>query len=92
MPKYQLGHGTLTIDNLVDITRNHATVFLAEKGRDKVRKARELVEKWVNENRAVYGVTTGFGALSDVSIPIKDARRLQVKPVDEPRGRGRKTI
>ena len=40
-------------------------------------KARELVEKWVREGRAVYGVTTGFGALCEVAIPADQTRALQ---------------
>jgi histidine ammonia-lyase len=35
------------------------------------------VDRWVREERRIYGVTTGFGALSDVAISGKDTRRLQ---------------
>ena len=31
----------------------------------------------MREERRIYGVTTGFGALSDVAISGKDTRRLQ---------------
>jgi histidine ammonia-lyase len=36
-----------------------------------------LVDKWVREARTIYGVTTGFGALSDVAISPDDTRQLQ---------------
>jgi histidine ammonia-lyase len=42
-----------------------------------LRDTRRLIEKWVEEERTIYGVTTGFGALSDVVISKKDTRRLQ---------------
>jgi histidine ammonia-lyase len=42
-----------------------------------LRATRRLIEKWVEEERTIYGVTTGFGALSDVVISKKDTRRLQ---------------
>ncbi|MDX2439974.1 MAG: histidine ammonia-lyase, partial [Desulfobacterales bacterium] len=40
-------------------------------------KTRKLIEKLVKEEKAIYGVTTGFGALSDVTIPKKDSGQLQ---------------
>jgi histidine ammonia-lyase len=36
-----------------------------------------LIEQWVKEEKSIYGVTTGFGALSDVAISKKDTRQLQ---------------
>jgi histidine ammonia-lyase len=43
----------------------------------RIEAGRALVDRWVTEGRRVYGVTTGFGALSDVAIPPADTRRLQ---------------
>jgi histidine ammonia-lyase len=43
----------------------------------RIAKARALVDRWVADGEIIYGVTTGFGALSDVTISAKDARRLQ---------------
>ena len=45
--------------------------------RERIVKSRSLVERWLREGRVIYGVTTGFGALSDVLIPLEDARLLQ---------------
>ena len=33
--------------------------------------------RWIKEEKSIYGVTTGFGALSDVAISRKDTSRLQ---------------
>jgi histidine ammonia-lyase len=35
------------------------------------------VERWVDDEKTIYGITTGFGALSDVVISKKDTRLLQ---------------
>ena len=72
-----LGAGPLTIENLVAVARGGARVEVAEAARQRMREARLLVDRWVREGRAVYGVTTGFGALCDVAIPREQTRALQ---------------
>jgi histidine ammonia-lyase len=67
---------TLIIDgnlNLADIERiaraDDAKVTMSDAARTRVNAAREVVERAVRENRVVYGITTGFGALAEVIIP-----------------------
>ncbi len=67
----------MSLDDLVAIARHGATVALSDSATVRIQAARTLIEKWVAEDRPVYGVTTGFGALSDVTISRKDARKLQ---------------
>ena len=38
-----------------------------------------MVDRWVKEGVRIYGVTTGFGALSDVTISLEDTKKLQRK-------------
>ncbi|HTO22371.1 MAG TPA: aromatic amino acid lyase, partial [Spirochaetia bacterium] len=71
-----LGAGPLTIENLVAVARGGARVQVAEAARQRMREARLLVDRWVREGKAVYGVTTGFGALCDVAIPREQTRAL----------------
>ena len=47
----------------------------------RVDEARSVVEQIVAQNRTVYGVNTGFGKLSDVSIDPADLRQLQLNLV-----------
>jgi histidine ammonia-lyase len=54
------------------------TVVLDDGARSRIRAARAVVEQVVREGRVVYGITTGFGALSDVVIPTHRIRELQV--------------
>lgn len=77
MKAITIGETALTMETLVEVSREKLPVRLSEKAVARAVRARALVEKWVMEGRAVYGVTTGFGALSDVTIPREDARTLQ---------------
>ena len=67
------------LEELVDIARNGYDIAIAASSKDRIKKARTLVETWVNNGERIYGVTTGFGALSDVTISLSDTRRLQKK-------------
>jgi len=68
---------TLTIENVVAVARHNAKVEIPKKVRDKVKKCRSFLERLVKEKRVVYGVTTGFGALGNITIPLRDMRELQ---------------
>jgi histidine ammonia-lyase len=72
-----LGDGPLSVESLVAIARQGARAEIAPAARTRVAKSRALVERWVREGRAVYGVTTGFGALCEVVIPEDQTRTLQ---------------
>jgi len=67
----------LTIEDLAAAAREGATLRLGPAAERRIADGRALVEQWVAEERRIYGVTTGFGALSDVAISKKDTRRLQ---------------
>ncbi|MBW1695360.1 MAG: histidine ammonia-lyase [Deltaproteobacteria bacterium] len=67
----------LTIEDLVAIAREGAGVRLSKRAEKNITDCRRTIEKWVKEGKIIYGVTTGFGALSDVIICEKDTRRLQ---------------
>lgn len=53
-------------------------IRLSATARPRVEAARAVIEHAVAEERAVYGVTTGFGLLSDVHIPRERIQQLQV--------------
>lgn len=77
MKTIQLGEGRLTIDELIAVARNKALVSLSEEAEIAMGKSRQVVEKCVAENRVVYGLTTGFGKFSDVTISEQDTLSLQ---------------
>jgi histidine ammonia-lyase len=43
----------------------------------RVKKSREILEKMVEKGQIIYGVNTGFGALSNVKIRPQEIRQLQ---------------
>lgn len=67
----------LTLNDLVSISRHGTPLEISGASISKIQKARALVETWVKDKERIYGVTTGFGALSDVSISGEDTKTLQ---------------
>jgi histidine ammonia-lyase len=53
-------------------------VELAEEARRRARASREVIDRALDSNSPIYGVTTGFGKLSDIRIPHDEIRQLQV--------------
>lgn len=70
-----------TLVELERIARGAQPPALDDDDRGRVAAAREVVDAAVADERAVYGVTTGFGQLADVRIPAADAAALQVNLV-----------
>ncbi|WP_210471183.1 histidine ammonia-lyase [Sporosarcina sp. 6E9] len=69
---------TLNLEQLKAILYQASVVSLDEKALERVHKSRLAVEKIVREDRTVYGINTGFGKFSDVSIDEKDTKALQL--------------
>jgi histidine ammonia-lyase len=69
---------TLTIENIVKVARENAKVVIPEKVKKRIRKSREVLENLIKKGQVIYGVNTGFGALSNVTIPSQFLKQLQV--------------
>ena len=54
---------------------------LAGSARSRVEASRRAVERILEEGRVVYGVNTGFGKLSEVTVPRGQLRELQLNLV-----------
>jgi histidine ammonia-lyase len=75
---------TITIDTnplelpeLQAVARHGAQIALGAHSVAGLEAAGALIDQWVREGRAIYGVTTGFGAMSDVTISSTDTDQLQ---------------
>jgi histidine ammonia-lyase len=72
-----VGGADLSLEDVLALARGERLVRLddAPEVRDKIERARAVVEKLESEGGAVYGVTTGVGASAHVSIPeaLRDA-------------------
>lgn len=67
----------LRAEEVVAVARHGAKVTIGDGVAAAMEPARTRVEEHLREDRAIYGITTGFGALADVRIPEKDLERLQ---------------
>ncbi|PIE32096.1 hypothetical protein CSA56_16665 [candidate division KSB3 bacterium] len=67
----------LTIQDLVSVARQGTQVGLSFKAKERICRSRELMAKWVHENKVIYGITTGFGAMCNVTISEDDTRQIQ---------------
>ncbi len=67
----------LTIEEVRQTAREGAMVKLTEEAAQKVIASRAVVEAFVDEEKVVYGITTGFGKFSDVLISKDEAKELQ---------------
>src|SRR5207244_4338272 len=56
-------------------------IELTDESRDRIRKSRSVVEKILDHGQVIYGISTGFGKLSDVKIEPEALRQLQLNLV-----------
>jgi histidine ammonia-lyase len=74
------GH-SLTLDQVLAVARDRAPVSLASHAKQRVATTRGVVDTLVSQRAVAYGVTTGFGKLSEVAIPPDRLAELQVNLV-----------
>ena len=67
----------ITLDDFVSVARFGRKVEFSPEYTARVNRSRALVEKWVEEERVMYGVTTGFGALCTKAIGKEETAQLQ---------------
>ncbi len=72
---------SLTPEQFLAVVRGGCEVSVPAEALARVAASRRAVERAVTAGRPVYGVTTGFGSLSDRVIPPGDARLLQTSLV-----------
>src|ERR1043166_9694093 len=68
---------SLRIEDVVAVARDFAQVSVSRAAREKAAAARKTIDRMVADKAVVYGVTTGFGKLSDVAIPPDRLADLQ---------------
>ena len=68
---------SLRIEDVVAVARRFVPVSVSRPAQDRANAARRTIDRLVGDNAVVYGVTTGFGKLSDVAIPPAKLADLQ---------------
>ena len=77
MPPVLLNGEDLTLRDLERVARHDETVAMDPAARPKVTSARRVIEDGLAAGRPIYGVSTGFGPLSDVFVGAADREALQ---------------
>ncbi|HWT83358.1 MAG TPA: aromatic amino acid lyase, partial [Candidatus Methylomirabilis sp.] len=77
MPAVLLDGEKLTLNDVERVARLGEAVALDPAARPKVEAARRVIESAVAAERPIYGVSTGFGPLSDVFVGSADRDALQ---------------
>ena len=65
----------LSIDLLVDVSRNNKKICLSKDSEDKIVKCRQMVEDKISAGEIMYGINTGIGEFSETVLDqtqIKD--------------------
>lgn len=77
MNKIIITGNTLTLEEVISVCRRYAQVELSDMAKDKILKSRKVVDDFVDNETVVYGITTGFGKFSDVTITKEESKVLQ---------------
>jgi len=80
-PTVALDGRTLSLEAISAIAEGGAEVRVTEEARKRVRAARRVVDEKFGNGDAIYGVTTGFGRLANVTVAPEDAAVLQLNLV-----------
>ena len=69
---------SLTLETLARVAWEREPAELSAEAREKVLQGRDVIETALDRDAVIYGVTTGFGKLSEVRIPHEKLAQLQV--------------
>ncbi|BBO28889.1 histidine ammonia-lyase [Alteromonas sp. I4] len=69
--------GTLTLQQLRTVFRQHVSLSLDDKAKAAIQAAEQTVLDVIKENRTVYGINTGFGLLANTRIDVDELELLQ---------------
>ena len=76
---HQISAEHLTIQKIDEIIKGHYKLELSDDARSRIIKCRQYLDKKIEDNsRPIYGVTTGFGSLCNVSIGRDYLAQLQI--------------
>lgn len=67
----------LTLEEFIAVVKYEAKVMFSDSFKNTVNRSRELVDKFLKEDRIIYGVTTGFGQNVKYTISANDTITLQ---------------
>ncbi len=72
-----LGISGVTFDDVINVARHGAKVVITPEAIAAIAKTRTYIDEYAAGGIPVYGVSTGFGALANRHIDVKDRTQLQ---------------
>src|SRR5262249_20887235 len=72
---------SLSLAQIASVANGYEAVEIASEAHQAINASRNVVEKIVARGEVIYGVSTGFGKLSDVQIPPDKLEQLQLNLV-----------
>jgi histidine ammonia-lyase len=68
---------SLTIDKLVDVARNKHQVEVTKGAWQRIESCRKMLEQKIEGHETMYGVTTGIGEFSEVTLTPEQIKEFQ---------------
>ena len=77
MKNIKISGEDLTFTQVEHVVRGEAKISLDKEVKKRVNSARRIIKKAIDNKKEIYGVTTGFGALSGTFISKDKRKQLQ---------------
>lgn len=75
---HYISHKHLSINDIADIINNSKKLVLSEEAKESIIRCRSFLDNKMKDiGRPIYGITTGFGSLYNISIPEDELSQLQ---------------
>jgi histidine ammonia-lyase len=78
---FVLKPGELSLKEIKNITRQKLKIKLDDSAIEKISAAEQTINNVLEQNKTVYGINTGFGALASERISQNDLKQLQTNLV-----------
>jgi len=72
-----LDGNNLTTSDVAAVVVNNIQIAISPEAENRIKASHELLNKFVNENRIIYGVNTSLGGFVNWLIPNENAQQLQ---------------
>ncbi|MGE0615193.1 MAG: histidine ammonia-lyase [Bacteriovoracia bacterium] len=77
MKVVKIGHGKISLEQVEAVAAGRRKVDIHPAAARRIQKAHVFLQREMKTGRAIYGVNTGFGYLSNVRVPDEDLETLQ---------------
>ena len=78
MEKHYISPDHLTIDCIHAILKNNTPIALSDEAKRRIQACRDYLDKKMeNQKEPIYGVSTGFGSLCNISVGKEELSQLQ---------------